>query len=179
MDVHSPSSRAGAAAVATALLLCTSLAAADAASSARATSATTAVTSGSWGAVATTDTAASGPLALTFTLMGSGTQYFNVVSTGTLPLSGGNYTATTTASNAVIEACSTTWNESNNRCTSGVITTVTTTGAGPTPFAAPLPAAGSSIRLRARITGVRLASTVTVSVEVSRTQARYASVTGS
>ena len=182
MDVHSPSSRAGAAAAVTALLLCTSLAAADAASSAQTTSTTAAVTSGSWGAIATTATAApysNIPLALTFTLVGSGTQYFNVVNTGTLPLIGETFTATTTASNAVIEACSTTWNEANNRCSSGDITAVTTTGAGPTLFVAPLPTAGSSIRLRARITGVKLASTVTIGVKVSRAQVRAATTTGS
>jgi hypothetical protein len=181
MDVHSPSSRAGAAAAVTALLLCTSLAAADAASSAQATSAATAVSSGSWGAVATTSTSppyGSNPLALTFTLMGTGTQYFNLVNTGTLPLIGGTITATTTASSAVIEACSTTWSESNGRCPSGVVTTVASTGAGPTPYSTPLPASGSSVRLRARITGLKLSSTVTIGVEVSRTQARAVTTTG-
>lgn len=141
-DVHSPSSRAGAAAVATALLLCTSVAAADATSGAQ-SSAETTVTSGSWAAVATTSNTApygSGPLALTFDPLGTSRQYFNVVNTGTLPLLGTTLTATTTASSAAIEACSTTWSESDGNCPSGVITTVTTTGAGPTPFSAPLPA---------------------------------------
>lgn len=181
MDVHS--SRAGAAALATALLLCTSLAAADAASSARAASGSMAATSGRWGAVATTSTVApygSGPLALTFTLLGTTTQYFNVVNTGTLPLTDEIFRATTSGTSAAVEACSTTWNESTGSCPSGVITTVTTTGAGPTAFAAPLPATGSTIRLRARITGLLLGSTtITISVNVNRTQVRAASVTGS
>lgn len=181
MDVHSISSRAGAAAVATALLLCTSLPASDAASSAQAASETTAVTSGSWAAVATTRTTApygTGPLALTFTLLGTGTKYFTVVNTGTLPLSGGTFTATTTASSAAIEACSTTWSESNGTCPSGVITTVTSTGAGAKPFSAPLPASGSSIRLRARITSLQVDSIVTVSVQITRAQARAATISG-
>jgi hypothetical protein len=182
VDVHNLSSRAGAAVVVSSLLLCTSLATADAASSAQVASAPTTVTSGTWGAVATTNTTApfgTGPLALTFTLGGPSRQYFNAVNAGTLPLIAESFKITTTAGSAIIEACSTTWTESNGRCPSGVITTVTTSGAGYTSFSAPLPAAGSSIRLRARVTGLQLLdSTVTINVEVTRAQARAAATTG-
>lgn len=183
MSVHSPSIRAGAAVAVTALLLCTSLTTADAATSAQTGSAPRAVSSGSWGAVATTRGAvpySTDPLALTFTALGADRQYFNVVNTGTLPLIGETFTATATTGSAAIEACSTAWNESTGSCPSGIITTVTTTGVGPTSFAAPLPTAGSAIRLRARRTSVlQLNLTVTVGVSVDRTQVRMASTTGS
>jgi hypothetical protein len=166
----------------TALLLCTSLTTANAAGTAQTTSAPAAVSSGSWGAVATTRGSApygTAPLALTFTVLGADRQYFNVVNTGTLPLIGQTFTATTTAGSAAIEACSTAWNESTGSCPSGIITTVTTTGVGPKSFAAPLPTAGSAIRLRANKTSGLLSFTVTVGVSVARTQVRMASTTGS
>ena len=181
MDAHH--SRAGAAAALTALLLGTSLAAADAAGSARTASTTTLVTSGSWGAVATTKTSApygTGPLVLGFTLLGTSTRYFNVVNTGALPLNAAMITATTRGNTAVIEACSTTWNETFGTCPSGTITTVTTTSTSPATLTASLPAYGSTIRLRARITDLlTVNSTVSVSVDVSRAQARAATRTGS
>ena len=180
MDVHSPSSRAGAAAAVTALLLCTSLAAADAASSAQTTSTTAAVTSGSWGAIATTATAApygTGPLTLTFSGLLSAPQYFNLVNTGTLPLTAVTVEATTTRGGAVIEACSTTWNELLGTCSSVLPVTVATSGAGPTAYTVLLPA-GSSIRLRASVTNSRNFA-MTIGVKVSRAQVRAATTTGS
>lgn len=165
--------------MATTLLLCTSLAAADAASSAKVAS-TTAVTSGHWGAVATTGTATnvSGPLELTFPGTTPEPQYFNVVNTGALSLTSQIYKATTTGNSVEIQMCSTTWNEPNGSC-SGNLTTVPINGS--TIFTAPLPATGSKIRLRARIIGLQLlgSSTVTISVSVTRAQVRAASVTGS
>lgn len=184
VDVHSHSSRAGAAAVATALLLCTSLAAANAASSAKAESGAAVVISGSWGAVATTKTAApygSGPLQLNFRPLDTRPQYFSVANTGTLPLIAQTLRAATDSSSAAIEACSTTWDEITGSCLSGTITTVvsTATGSGSAVFPAPLPDRGSLIRLRALLVGSNLlGTTVTIRVDVTRAQARAATISG-
>jgi hypothetical protein len=165
--------------VATALLLCTSLAAADAASSAQAASAA-AVSSSNWGAVATVSTAppyGTDPLTVTFSGLLSAPQYFNLVNTGTLPLTAVTIEATTTRGAAAIQACATAWNETLDICPSGAVT-VATSGAGPTPYNAPMPTVGSSIRLRASVTSGRN-FTMTIGVNVTRAQVRAASVTGS
>ena len=179
MDVHFSCSRAGGAAAATALLLCTSLAAADAASSAQAASAAAAVTSGSWGAVATTSATppyGNSPLVLTMTTT-TDTRSFNVVNTGTLPLTGVILQATTNRGAAVIEACTTTWNEPLHLCSLGSITVAATSGTGATTYAVPLPT-GSSVRLRARTTSGQRNFTLTIGLNVTRTQARAATTSG-
>jgi hypothetical protein len=180
VDVHSSSSRAGAAAAVTALLLCTSLAAADAANSAQAVSTRMPAASGNWGALATTRTTApygTGSLKLTFSGPLPPSQYFTVVNTGTLALAGQIYKATTSGNSVEIQMCSTTWNESNDSCS---VTPTTVPSNGSSAFTAALPATGSKIRLRARIIGVQLSSsTVTISVNVTRTQVRAATITGS
>lgn len=183
MDVHLPNSRAGAAVAAAALLLCTSLTAADAASSAEAASPKVAVSSGSWSAVATTSRVppyGTGPLQLSFPILDTKPQYFSLVNTGTVPLIAETLSATTNSS-AIIETCSTTWDEITGSCLSGTVTTVisTATGAGSTVLTNPLPAPGSSIRLRAQLLDLNLlGSTVTINVEVTRAQARAATVSG-
>lgn len=180
VDVHDArSSRAGAAAAATALLLCTSLAAADAANSAHAVTTRMSVASGSWAALATTKTTApygNGPLKLTFSGLLPPSQYFTVVNTGTQPLVGQIYKASTSGNSVEIQTCSTAWNESNDSC-SVLPTTVPSNGSSA--FTAALPATGSKIRLRARIIGAQLSSsTVTISVNVTRAQVRAATITG-
>lgn len=183
MDVHFPSSRAGAAAAATALLLCTSLTAADGASSAQAVSRKGTVISGSWGAVASTSKGpdyGTGPLQLTFFAFDTRPQYFSVVNTGTIPLTAQTIRATTNSSSAVVEACSTTWNEIDGSCSSGgSIIKVITTDLGSTVLVSSLQDHGASIRLRAQPVGSNLlGSRVTINVEVTRTQARAATVSG-
>jgi hypothetical protein len=155
------------------------VAAADAASSAQAASTAAAVTSGSWAAVATTATAppyGTGPLALTFSSLLAEPQYFNLVNTGTLPLAAVTFEAITTRGSAVIEACSSTWNELLGTCPTGAII-VATSGSGPTPYTVPL-SAGSSVRLRASVTSSRN-FTMTIGVNVTRAQARAAAITSS
>ena len=87
------------------------------------------VASGSWAAVATTATSApygTGALNLTFT--GSGgpppaAQYFSLVNTGTLALTGATVSLSVTpGTNTVLEVCTTLWNAGN--CLGGTITTL-------------------------------------------------------
>ena len=194
MSVHSPSSRAGAAVSVTALLLCTSLGAADAASSAQAASASTIASSASWGAVATTSTAAPyspGPLVLTFPTGATGhgnglrepAQFFTVGNSGTLTLSAATYTVTSVATNSApvafsVDYCSTGWNESANTCS--VPFAVVTSTSAPTLSAVAPSAPGTGLRLRARLTGTSSRSTaVTINLEVARAQVRAATTTGS
>ncbi|MEN8582820.1 hypothetical protein ABFP37_08950 [Burkholderia sp. RS01] len=169
--------------IAAALLPCLVAAPAHAAIKAGAVSGTQAAGSGQWSAVATTAGAApfgTGALALTFTAAGTDRQYFNVVNTGTLSLTGETFTATTTRSSAAVERCSTTWDESTGTCPSGTITTVMNTGASPTALNAPLAATGTKIRLRVRITAaIQRDSTITIGVTVSRSQVRTANTTTS
>jgi hypothetical protein len=106
------------------------------------------------------------------------TQYFNLVNTGTFPLAGVALEATTSRGTAVIEACSTTWNELLHVCPLGSIAVAATSGAGAATYAVGLPT-GSTVRLRARATSGQRNFTLTVSVNVTRTQARAASTTGS
>ena len=192
MDVHSRSSRAGAAAAVTALLLCTSLGAADAASSARAT-ATRAVTSGGWGAVATTSSTApfaTGTLSLPLlnTAGNNGNpvyspRFFTIGNTGTLSITGAVYTATASPAGATfkVEACSVTWNEAAGTC-AGTLSTVLDTPATKLVSSIVPTAPGSGIRLRASVSGSipkNTTPTLTFDVEVARNQTRTATVTGS
>jgi hypothetical protein len=100
------------------------------------------------------------------------------VNTGTLPLTAETYAATTNRGSAVIKACATTWNELRGTRPSNAIP-VANSGAGPAAYAGPLPAAGSSIRLRARATSGLSNFTMMLSVSITRTQARAAAVSGS
>ena len=190
MDVHSRSGRAGAAAAVTALLLCTSLAAADAASSAQAKSTTAAVTTGSWGAVADMDGVgpyAVAPLEINFpqgSSQGQGnlknqSALFTVVNIGSLSLTAAQYSATASGTAAFsIDACSVEWSSRDNSCP-GQLTVITNTSSAVISSIVPS-AAGSSIRLRAALTGSAPNNTkISVSVNVARAQARAASVTGS
>ena len=190
MDVHSPSSRAGAAAAVTALLLCTSLAAADAASSAQATSTTAAVTSGSWGAVADMDGAAPyavTPLEINFPQGGSPGQgnlknqsaIFTVVNIGSLHLTAAEYRATASGTATFsIDACSVEWSSRDNSCP-GQLTVLTNTSSPVFSTITPS-AAGSFIRLRAALTGSAPSNTkISISVNVGRAQVRAATTTGS
>ncbi|MET3932835.1 hypothetical protein [Arthrobacter sp. OAP107] len=191
MGVHPPSSRAGAAAAVTALLLCTSLAA-EAASAAQASSILSA-SSAKWGAFATTGSSlvptTSNPLVLPVpnTTGNNGRvdfhAFFSVVNPGTLRLTGANYSATASATDLVfsIDACSGQWTESTNQC-SGQVTTVLATPASDLSSLTVPEAAGSTIRLRAAlIQGTvpnKTTPTVTIGVKVTRSQVRAATVTG-
>ncbi|XAS68275.1 hypothetical protein V3C33_02815 [Micrococcaceae bacterium Sec5.7] len=188
MPLQRISSRAVAAVPATALLLCLAVTPAQATGKAEARSVSQQAGAGSWGAVATTNTAApygTGPLALQFTgllLVLPSPKFFNVANTGTLTLTGATYTATTTQPAAVVEACSTSWNESNNTCPSGTITQIVQTGTGPSASTFVPVNAGAAIRLRARITSLLslgIAATVTIGVSVDRGQVRTATTTSS
>lgn len=190
MGVHSSASRAGAAAASTALLLCTSLAAADAAGSAQAASANT-VTAGSWGAVATNNTIepyGAGPLVLPVpNVVPNGKPefraFFTVASTGTLPISAASYTAAASPSGVTlrIEACSSGWNETADTC-AGVRSTVLETPAANLISSTIPREAGTAIRLRVSLVGAAPKNTepvLTIGVDVSRAQVRAASLTGS
>ena len=145
------------------------------------------VTSGTWKALPTT--LGSPPyltqsLVLTFLLGASPPpQYFWVVNTGSLTLSGATYTVGITGTpgaSASIAACvGGTWNESTGAC-SGTITTLVTTATGSAASAVVPAAAGSSIRLRASVTSaLTIADVVTVGVSVSRSQVRAATSSNS
>jgi hypothetical protein len=149
--------------------------------------ATHTVTSGTWKALPTT--LGSPPyltqsLVLTFLLGASPPpQYFWVVNTGSLTLTGATYTVGITGTpgaSASISACvGGTWNETSGAC-SGTITTLVTTAAGSAASAVVPAAAGASIRLRATVTSaLTLADIVTVGVSVSRSQVRAATATDS
>lgn len=186
------SSRTAAILAVTALLACTSLTPAEAASTAQASSARVVAGSGTWGAVATTNTTApygTGALVLTFPNTGTNgqpvypPQFFTVGNTGTITLTAATYTATGTPSTATftIEACSAGWNESANTC-SGVISTVLTTATSPQASTVVPPGAGQGIRLRASVAGTIPRSTtpsLTVGLSVTRAQGRPATTTGS
>ncbi len=190
MSVHSLSSRAGAAAAATALLLCTSLATADAAGSAQARSVPATVTSASWGAVAATAATAPyalAPLVINFPNAGTGGQgnpknqseLFAVVNVGNLSLTAAEYTVT--ASNSApfsVEACSGAWVQRDHTC-SGQLTVLTTVST-PT-ISSIVPAApGAAISLRARLTGqAPNHTTVTINIKVTRAQVRPGTISGS
>ena len=190
MNVHPTSSRAGVAAAVTALLLCTSLAAAAAASSAQATSTTAAATSGSWGAVATTSTAApygTGPVVLNFpnggtTGQGNGlkepAQFFTVGNSGTLSLASASYTVQVSDPTVTfsVDACSTGWDEANNSCSTSFTVLINKTASVTSSTVATVP--GTGIRLRARLTSRAPNNTkVTVNVDVTRDQVRAATTT--
>lgn len=192
MSVHLTSSRTAAAAAVTGLLLCTSLAAADAAGTAQASSPSRTVSSANWGAVATTRTAApygTGSLPLRFSNTGKDaalvdeSKFFTVGNTGTLAIAGATYTATASPGTLVlrIEACSGTWNEAAGSCT-GSVSTVLQTPASEMASSTVPTGAGTATRLRAGITGLvpaHTAPTLTIGVHVSRDQVRAASITGS
>jgi hypothetical protein len=145
------------------------------------------VTSGTWKALPTT--LGSPPyltqsLILTFLLGASPPpQYFWVVNTGSLTLTGATYTLSisgTPGASASIAACvGGTWNESTGTC-SGSITTLVSTAAGSAGSTVVPVAAGSSVRLRASVTSaLTVADIVTVGVSVSRSQVRAATSTSS
>ena len=184
-----PSSRAGRAAAAAVALLGVlgTTAVAEAATAGSATG-TTSASSARWAAVPTDGTTAptgTGPLALTFARMSGGNgsappaQYLSVFNTGTLDLTGATYGVTSTSTTGevpVLERCTATWNEAVGTCLLGTITTVPT---GTSTTVAPQ-VVGSSVRLRVRFTrNVSAGTTVTVSSQVSRTQARLATTTRS
>lgn len=191
MKVHVTSSRTAAAAAVTGLLLCTSLAAADAAGTAKAASAPRTISSANWGAVATTRTSApygTGSLTLRFSNTGKDislvdeNKYFTVGNTGILGITGATYTATASPSTLTlkIEACSGAWNESADSCTGSVSTVLQTPASNIVSSTVPT-GAGTAIRLRAGITGLvppHTTPTVIIGVNVTREQARAATTTG-
>jgi hypothetical protein len=192
VSVHVPSGRVGAAAAVTALLLCTSLAPADAAGAAHAASPARTVGSANWGAVATANTAApfgTGQLVLTFTNTGTNGQpvfppkYYTVANTGTLNITGASYSAAAAPSTFTfrVEACASGWNEAADTCAAGRTTVLDTPASNLLSSTVPV-AAGSSIRLRASVTAHPKNPpnpTLTVGVDVTRAQVRAATVTGS
>lgn len=192
MSVHAPGSRAGAAVAVTALLVCTSLTPANATGSAQAASPARTVSSASWAAVASTSTSApfgTGQLVLSFTNTGTNGQplfsakFFTVANTGSLNITAASYTAAATPSTFAfkIEACASGWIEVADTCAGGRTTVLDTPASSLPSSAAPL-AAGSSIRLRASVTAFPKnppTPALNVGVDVSRSQVRAATVTGS
>ncbi len=145
--------------------------------------------SGIWAALPTQ--AASAPyvrsaLALTFAVavVTPRPQYFWVVNTGTLSLTGASYTVTETGSpgiSATVEACvGGSWNESTDAC-SGTVTTVATSGGGAMSSSVVSAAPSAQVRLRARVSGppTVTAAVVTTSISVARGNARAAATTDS
>lgn len=198
MNVHHYPSRAAAAIAAAVLLACTSTPAQAATIATTATTSQQTATSGTWGAVATLNTAApygNGPLVLTFTNLGNPAtpsfmpQYFTVGNTGNLPITGASYGGSTSAQSSVqffVESCSGTWNETIGVCLGGTVATVLTTPFGTSAIPAtpgPAPATpGAGIRLRARVSFSgnipnNLTPTLTLSISVDRTQVRTAITT--
>jgi hypothetical protein len=113
---------------------------AEAAVQGRAQSATAAVSSGTWGAVATTATTApygTAPMSLSFPALSVSARFFTVGNTGTLTVTAATYTAS--SSNGLvtvkIEACNSGWNETANSC-SGLTMTVLDTAVSSTASAA-------------------------------------------
>ncbi|NKX49451.1 hypothetical protein HER39_02415 [Arthrobacter deserti] len=141
------------------------------------------VSSGIWGAVATTAAQApygNGPLALRFNaslLAPPPPQFFTLGNTGTLRLTAATFTVTATTGTAVLEVCSTAWNETNNTCPQGTITEVVRSGTAPRSASISPVNGGGTIRARARITSAIVsASDVGISVSVNRAQVRAATV---
>jgi hypothetical protein len=144
-------------------------------------------TSAVWSALPTQ--AAAGPytpsaLALTFAaaLVTPPPQYFWVVNTGSVSLTGATYTVTEAGSagvTATIQACvGGTWNETTDAC-SGVVTAVATSGAGATASSVVPATPSAQTRLRAVLSGppTVTAAVVTTSIAVARTNARSATTT--
>lgn len=140
--------------------------------------------SATWGAVATTASAApygSGSLALTFARNGTKApppQYAWLVNTGTLALSSVSTTVTSTVAGK-LETCSTTWVEATGAC-SGTVTVLDTTTTGATSRALAL-AAGTRTRVKASLTASvpTATATLTVSLSVARTGTRAGTTTTS
>ena len=146
---------------------------------------TVTASSGSWGAVATTASAApygTGSLVLTYAKNGTkapAPQYAWLVNTGTFAITTISTTVTSTVAGK-LETCSTTWNESTGACTGGTITILDTNATGATSRAVSL-AAGARTRVKASLTaGLSTATaTLTVSVAVARTGTRAGTTTTS
>ncbi|WP_146068851.1 hypothetical protein [Arthrobacter sp. ZGTC131] len=130
-----------------------------------------------------------GPLVLSFANTGTNghpvfpAKFFTVANTGTLDITAASYTATATPGTFAfrIEACASGWNEAADTCAAGRSTVLNTPASSLLSSAVPM-AAGSSIRLRASATAFPrnpTTPTLTVGVDVSRSQARGATVTGS
>lgn len=161
----------------------------DAAIGTGAQSPSTSAASGTWAAVATTSSAppyTNAALELTFgvsVIDPPAPQYFNVVNTGTLPLTGATYSAAISGApgaTATIYACvGGTWNEGTGAC-SGTITSVVTSAEGTASSTVVATAVNASVRLQANVTTVlSLPTTLTVDVSVDRSQARTATTTNS
>lgn len=172
-------------AVAVTLLVLPAVATTAAFAMSRATSSGTVTAStATWGAVATTASAApysSSALVLTYAKNGTkapAAQYFWLVNTGTLALS--SVTGTVTSSVAgKAETCSGTWNETTGVCV-GTVGTLDTTTAGGTVAAVSL-APGARTRVKASLTAALppATATMTVSLAVPRTAARPKATTSS
>ena len=142
---------------------------------------------GQWATIASTSPtapAAGSPLSLTAVRSGSTANpaaYFWVYNTGTLPLLDTTYALTgssSTATTLAVEACSTTWNEATTGAAcSGTITTVVPLGASRSGVAPAAP--GARVRLRLPPTAKNEGYSVSLTVSVSRAQARAAAVTRS
>ena len=155
-------------------------------SSATARSITQQVTSGSWGAVATTSTSppfGTGPYSVIFTSRRPLQSFFTIGNTGTLNLIAASFTvaASPNSESVVVEACSTSWDEPNNVCVNpGTITTVVSTTTSPATSRSVPVTSGSRIRLRATLSRPQATTytvTVTVGVTVARSQVRSPSTT--
>lgn len=192
MGAH-PSSRAAAAVAGAALLVCAGPTQVEAASAAQAVSSQVGASSGGWGAVATTATAApySAGAALVLPFPNAGTngqpsyppQFFTVGNTGTLNISAANYaiTGTPTTTTFTVESCNAGWNEAANTCP-GSISSVVTTLTSPQSSTVVPGGGGQGIRLRASVTGTIPKNTVpalTIGISVTRAQVRASTTTGS
>jgi hypothetical protein len=144
------------------------------------------VTSASWGAAgaATAGTPTSGQAyVITWSglLLGTSSQYFQVVNTGTLDLTGETYAATDSGGTATVTltACvGATWSASTGKC-GGTQVALDTSGGSSTTASTPIPT-GSTLSVRAQASGIALGTfTTSVSVTTTRSQVRAATTTTS
>lgn len=144
------------------------------------------ISTGSWGAVATLNSAApfgTGALVVTFPSGQPSSQYFYVANSGSLAIDSATYGMSVSAPvTTVIESCGTVWNTSNDTCGgSGKATTLLATASSGSSATTTVPVSvGSTIQLRARVTGkLSSAMTATITVTVTRSQAQSAATSNS
>jgi hypothetical protein len=144
------------------------------------------VTTASWGAAGatTTGTPTTGQaFVITWSspLLGTSSQYFQVVNTGTLDLTGETYAATNAGSNVTVTltACvGATWNASTGKC-GGTQVVLDTSGGSSTTASTPIPAS-SALSVRAQASGLSLTSfTTSVTVTTTRSEVRAATTINS
>jgi hypothetical protein len=154
-------------------------------------SSTQTVTSGKWAALPTLLSSppyATAPALLTYALSPLSPpppQYLWVVNTGTVSLRSASYTVSVTsgvlADTATAQVCAGgTWNESTGACAGGTVQTVATSTGGATSCTQVPTSPGASVRVKVSLaTAINLVTVVSMSISVSRPDARAATTTNS